>query len=711
MPVVIDNRADRLESSRTANRKRKASDQTVVIPRLDPDDIAERQRLESNTVDWIWVMFGPDSGIQEPLSYKLVDQQQQMVSAYDDALKYSSAEMVLASRGEGKTTYFRAMFLNSLARGVIDFAVFLAAAGELAEYSREAIDDLVKRSLPLRKYYPEIVLPVMKLENAPQKARGMLASGEPYNDGKYDAEAFEQIPIGFQWSADGFLFPDVPGSPSARALMLFFGLDQPLRGLNRFGRRPKAIGMDDLDTEETRNNPDIARKYIRRVNSAIGGLKGQTKGMSRVMLATLPEEACGVAHHFATAGHPFRVRTYKYLLEKPMRWDLWMKYVQKRQQGRAKGDTYGRTAHQYYRDNYDDMQAGAKVSNPHRFVAAELPDGTQTQMDALQAYFDDWADNGEYYCRCELDNELIPMIDSFESSLEQGHVTNCEGEYPRGRIDNGTEILVRGIDVRKIELHHATVSTSDVRLRRIPDYGVRVHGGSDITPEMAESLIVQGLHGLADEWESSPLRDPHGNPRNADLVIIDKGWMGSWTEDGQKKTWADQAVETFCRERSGGWRRWLPAKGAPNYKRPNDNRQTLIGDNWHINIKRGKFGYLTELIWSAEHWHTLVEALFIIEDEQQRFELFEAPLGKVAPEEQIYLNHRAFSEHMRQGAEDLADLRKRTSRSKKPKRRRDHWWDAVAMALVGQSVELRLRELGSEQKKPASLADMQKAAQ
>jgi len=66
--------------------------------------------------------------------------------------------------------------------------------------------------------------------------------------------------------------------------------------------------MDDLDSPDTVNNPDVAKKVIDRVNLDIGGLGTKTTPLSRVMLATLPSTGIGVAHHFVSRGVHSNVR-------------------------------------------------------------------------------------------------------------------------------------------------------------------------------------------------------------------------------------------------------------------------------------------------------------------------------------------------------------------------------------------------------------------
>jgi len=695
MDQTVDKKTKQKDASRVSMRKKRAFDSTVEIPKLTKRQKAKRAQLEADSEAWIWEMCGPRSGILEPLTRMFTSQQSQMIGAYEETLKHGGDELLLASRGEGKTTYLRAMVWKSIAQGLVDFAAFISATGLDADHSSSAIRDMIERSVTFAKLYPEIAIPCGMVGSTPQLARTMNASGYRFDND----EPFDQIPISFSWSSAGLDFPDVPGSPSARAMLRFRGADSPIRGLNILGRRPKVIAIDDLDTPDTTEGRiENAKKIVDRVNFDIGGLGTQTHSLARIMLATLPKQGCGVAHTFATTGHPFVVRRFKYLEEKPDRMDLWLEYVNIRQKGKIAGDKYGRLAHRFYLKNQSDMDAGAVISNVWRFKPQVLPDGSKLQISALQNYFDEWADKGEMFCRCELDNEIVESDVVITSSLEMGHVSQCEGNYYRNTVDESTTMIVRGIDVRKTELHFSSLASDDLRRHRVTDYDVRSHGTSETTVEQAEELILAALHKLADEWDENGCVDQNGGTHSCNLTLVDKGWMGNWREDGEVKTWASQPVEQFCMER--GLRRWLPAKGQPAYRSPVPSREVLIGENWHINKGKGSQRICSEVIWNADHYHALVEGLFLLsETDSDRFSLPIAEKG-------VWTNHKRLADHIFEGAQELAESKRKASQKRKPKFRRDHWWDSFAMMLVAKSVDTHLRELDAKKKPQISLAEM-----
>jgi hypothetical protein len=122
--------------------------------------------------------------------------------------------------------------------------------------------------------------------------------------------------------------------------------------------------------------------------------------------------------------------------------------------------------------------------------------------------------------------------------------------------------------------------------------------------------------------------------------------------------------------------------------------------HWHINRGKGRERTCSEVIWNAEHWHSLVENLFMTAtDDPHGFELFASESG-------LWINHKRLAEHIREGSADLAELRRKATKTRKPRFRRDHFWDSFAMMLVARSVETRLREIESTRRTTRTLAEM-----
>ena len=147
------------DAARIANEKRRREESTVQIPKLSPTQKRRRKKLESDSEAWVWEMCVPKSGITEPLVRKFTSQQSEMIGTFAETLTHGGDELVLASRGEGKTTYLRAMVWKSVSQGMVDFVGFVSATGDDATNSRTAIQDMTIRSEPFCELYPEVALP------------------------------------------------------------------------------------------------------------------------------------------------------------------------------------------------------------------------------------------------------------------------------------------------------------------------------------------------------------------------------------------------------------------------------------------------------------------------------------------------------------------------------------------------------------------------
>ena len=119
----------------------------MLIPTLSRESKRQRVALEADSEAWIWTMCGPGSAIREELTYKFTSQQCEMIGAFDDILKHGGDEMLLASRGEGKTGYARASVWKAIASGLVDFVAFISATGADANNSLATIQDIISNVL------------------------------------------------------------------------------------------------------------------------------------------------------------------------------------------------------------------------------------------------------------------------------------------------------------------------------------------------------------------------------------------------------------------------------------------------------------------------------------------------------------------------------------------------------------------------------------
>ncbi len=662
MPVAAER--TRQDTINRANNLRAATDRDLDIP--DPEDPDRRDRLAENDPEWLqWYL--PDV-FYNPFT----DDQLETIHECGECLRYGLKKAKAAPRGDGKSSIIKYLGLKYALHRQVRFPLVIASTfGKSIKTTKSLRKRLAARQKTrLLADYPLECLVARRVDPWPSRARNVTGNG-----GRI---------IHVEWGPEYFTIPVWEDEESIGPIIMSIGItSDELQGCNVFDIRPDFVMLDDLDSRDSLASEDgvIAGKIEEAIEKTIAGLGGQSRQLGQYMLCTITSrKAAAFKYTDPMEKSAWSGRRVAAISKWPDRMDLWDNYNKLRQEGQQKQtpggqpiDRYGRNAHRFYVENFDAMNAGAVLSNPYNFERDKLPDGTQKQLSSLQRCMDFISDHGREAFDTEHQNDPPPDDARLESKLTWFHVSDCAGDYQRQQVSAETNAVVRGVDVRKIELHDAAIASDPTRRYRIADYNVRSHGTSETTVEQAESLILDALRNLARSWQDEPLIDEHGTHHAADLVLIDKGWLGNWTEDGEIKTWVQQPVELFCLE--AGLEQFLPAKGAPNYQAPAPDRLVIVGDNWHINRGRGKNRICDEVIWNADHWHLLVEELFMLPDDSpDRFELFTTEEGG--------------------------------TRSRKPRFVRDHWWDALAMCLVGASVLGVLNERKVRQKPRRTLAQM-----
>ena len=521
------------EKQRDAERKRnkRAAERVVTIPKcVDP---ILRARLESDDEAWLLWYFGVGCGVTDEFWYEFVPQQKQMIAAITHAIRYGSDQAIAASRGEGKSTIAERLILKNTLAGVVAYSVLFAASGVMADNSLDAIKTAIEENDRLADDYPEVCYPVRALEGAPQRAGSQVCNGERHDNG----QPFEMARSKFSWCGQELIFPNIPGSPSAGAIIATRGLDAAVRGLKKRGKRPQLAVIDDPDTEDTARSEEQAKKLETRIDRAIGGLGGQQRGIGRVMLTTL-QSRVAVSYRFTDPAQKqlWKGRRFRFLVKPPDRLDLWDEYVQitkadleefarRQAEGLDGGDPFSRRAHQLYVDNFEVMNAGAEVSNPNRFDSQILPDGSQTELTALQRYYNEVARIGPEAVATELDNDPPEEAGPVESSITAHRVQHQRSGYPRRVIPPGCTVLTQGIDVGKTALHWVVRAWRPDCIGYVIDHGVTdVHNtvvGSD------EGLDVQIRNAIKTRWEEvleAPYHTVDGAPMQVGLTLIDASY-------------------------------------------------------------------------------------------------------------------------------------------------------------------------------------------
>jgi hypothetical protein len=509
-------------------RKQRAEATVITIPKCG--NKTRRKKLESDDIAWLMHYFGPKCGLDDPFTYEFTSQQREMILAIRHAIKFGGDQAIAASRGEGKTTLTERLVLKSVLAGEVNYVVTFAANGSLADGSIDTIRQALTENVFLAADYPEACVPIIELEGVPQRAKTQRANGVRHDNGK----KFEMAELGYSWCGQELIFPKVPGSPSAGAIIATRGLDAAVRGLKKRGKRPKLAIIDDPDTEDTARSEEQAGKLEKRIDASIGGLGGQRRSISRVMLTTI-QSRIAVSYKFTDSKQKptFKGRRYRFLVQKPTNVALWDEYIalrtedlQKRDENGIDLDQFGRRSNQFYLDRQEEMDLGAVVSNPNRFNDSILPDGSQEESSALQHYYNLIQGRGQEAVSTEYDNDPPEESAIVESGLSPTRIQRQVNGFERRVIPDGCTILTQGIDVRKVGLHWVVRAWTPDGTGHVIDYGVHeVVGTKYGVEEGVDVAVTKAILARMEATRATEFRTENGERLFVDLTLCDAGWQ------------------------------------------------------------------------------------------------------------------------------------------------------------------------------------------
>lgn len=425
-------------SAKDASRKREESAEAKDVLIRECADRERRELLESDIFEWLgW--YGHDE-----FTRAFTEQQAEMIQAILDALRFGRDKAIAAPRGEGKTSIAEWVLIYCVLSGLVKFAVLFAATGADAETSLNSIRERLEENERLGDDYPEVCDPIIALENTAQRARTQTVSGKRHDNG----EVFQRVASKFSWCGREIRFPNVPGSPAARAIIATRGLDAAVRGMKRGKDRPQIAVIDDPDTEETVGSEEQRDKLLKKIDRNIAGLAGQNRRLARVVLTTIQKrDSASFRLTDPTIYHSFGGQRFGFLVRPPANKGLWEEYIALQQRDWQDGTRF---AHDLYASHREAMDEGAVVGNPHRR-------GDAGELSALQFYFNEVARIGQDAVDTEYQNDPPPDTTVQTSGLTAGLIQRQLNGLPRGVIPDGAILLTHNCDVGKTKGFHWVV--------------------------------------------------------------------------------------------------------------------------------------------------------------------------------------------------------------------------------------------------------------
>jgi hypothetical protein len=339
------------------------------------------------------------------------------------------------------------------------------------------------------------------------------------------------------------------------------------------------------------------------------------------------------------------------------------------------------TAMEYYRENREAMDDGARPSWPERF------DAGKGQISAVQYAMDILADRKEAAFMAEYQNApMDPTAGGDVIQLAPALITRkCNG-HKRGEVPVEATLLTIGIDVQASALFWGGAAWSPGFSGDVFDYGVHpktdrsyftlaeiVAGGHTLHAEHPggswEAALIAGLTYLTDWLFESDWQRKDGAPMKVEQILIDAGY-GKSTD----------SIFKFCRRSRFSamllpyFGRSIPAGSTP-ISEWNQKPGDRVGPGWLIRKSTGRAA--RHIIADASAWKShIADRILTPAGNSGCLSLFGAPA-----------DHRLLADHLSAETRTRVTANGRVSDQWKVKPNQDnHWLDCLSMSAIGASV-------------------------
>jgi hypothetical protein len=567
-----------------------------VVQILPVEDLVRRTRLEADTAAWLMWYFS--NTFWHPFTEVGI----KMVNAIEGTIIHGNDQCIAGPRGEGKSSLAERVVIKAILTGQLNFGLIFGANSNKAMERLQNIKAELEENDRLLADYPEVCAPIHALEGLHNRVGGQTVSGKiSWNPEKMGQE-FHGVRSKMQWAGELIRLPTVPGSRASGSWIGCYGLDTPVRGTNLRGLRPVHALIDDADTEETTNNSEQADKLEKRIDQAIAGLAPQGKRIGRVMLCTIPSRISVAWKYSDPQFKPsWNGKRYKLIEKWPDDPGLAEEYINLRLDDQRNGDTFGRKAHAYYVSNQAAIEKGSVVTNPFRFVASVLSDGSQMEVSTLEFCYNEIARTSIEAFSSEYQSEVIEEKIDEEAFITSAHIQKRVSGLAKYLIPDGCTLLTQGIDPGQRRHNCVVRAWKPDGTAYIIDYAtVNTFIMDDSTSKAVDEAIARSLRERKDFLDAHPYKTLDGKSMDVDLTLIDAHWR-------------QDAVVKFCREAGP---RWMAGVGlgstgscvGKTYTHPiRGTVDKRPGNHWY-NSRRSRGVWVICLdsnywiLWEHDHW-------------------------------------------------------------------------------------------------------------
>jgi hypothetical protein len=591
-----------------------------------------------------------------------------VISKIEQAVLHGGLFAMAMPRGSGKTSICECACIWAVLYGHRDFVCLIGSDEGHAMDMLESIKTELDGNELLLEDFPEVVFPIQCLDGIANRCSGQLYKGQRTHIG---------------WTAREIVLPTIEDSKASGAIIKVAGITGRIRGM-KFKRadghsvRPSLVVLDDPQTDESARSLSQCATRESVLAGAVLGLAGPGKKISGIMPCTVIRPGDMADRILDRDKHPqWQGERTKMVYSFPTNEKLWARYAEIRAES-LRAERGLADATEFYRQNREEMDAGAVVAWPERFNHDELS-AIQHAMDLkLQ-------DEAAFFA--EYQNEPLPEEVPDEDLLTADQVAAKINRLNRGEVPIGCNNLTMFIDVQATLLFYVVTAWEEDFTGYILDYGSYPDQKRQYftlrdarqTLSLAaprtglEGSIYAGLETLTQEYLGREWQRDDGAAMRIERCLVDANW-GNSTE----------VVYQFCRQSAHSavllpsHGRFVGASSVPfsEYKRKMGDR---IGLNWRIPNVQGKRA-IRHAVFDANYWKSFIHSRLAV------------PMGdrgclSVFGDKPNL--HRLFADHITAEYRVKTEGRGRTVDEWKlrPEATDNHWLDCLVGCAVAASIQ------------------------
>jgi hypothetical protein len=570
-------------------------------------------------------------------------------------------------RGSGKTTISITAGTWTLLTGLRRWLCLIGATEPKAQKLLEGIKSELRFNPLLLADFPEVCVPIAKLEGRTARTNG---------------QTYEGIPTSIKWLADAIRLPTIAGSRASGSIISVCGITGDVRGQQETLPsgdviRPDYVLLDDPQTRESAKSATQTEDRLAIVNGDVLGLSGPKVKIAGVMACTVISRGDLADQSLDRAKSPeWHGERTQLLYGMPAKMDLWSRYQDIREACFRNG-TDASEATAFYAENQSAMDEGCRPAWPDRFNTDEI----SAIQNAMNLYF---RDEGAFFA--EYQNQPLE-IKADDRILTEDEITKRISTTPKGTIPSNSTKLVAFVDVQQEMLFYAVAAFRDDFTGFVIEYGgypqqrttnfrmqnVRNNFSKLWPGESLEAKISKALKGVEQEIIHRRWKTEDGLELPVSRMLIDANWGLS-----------RNIVYQFC-QGSGSRSILFPShgRGVGASSDPLNAHHTrkmgrAVGSHWRID--RAKDSPIRHVLFDANHWKSFLHSRLATEPMTP---------GSLTLYAARPMEHETIAKHIRAEYAVRTEGKGRTvdEWKIKPDRPDNHWLDCLVGCCVAASME------------------------